>query len=258
MDVYLAGENGKQRIIEEFMPFEHRGKTIDVHSLSILDTFFYRRNNPPTYIHKVKNFLLDSGAFTFMMNKGSAKVDTDIDSYVDKYIGFINDNDVSQFIELDIDLVVGLEKVEQIRRRLESRTQRQCIPVWHIWRGKQYFLDMVKEYPRVCFGGLMSDGLSVNTIEKYLPWFIDKAHENGCKIHGLGYTRLDKLSQFYFDSVDSTSWLMGNRGGYVYVYNNDLTMSKYQKEGCRLKSREGGRHNFIEWVKFQQDAYDRL
>lgn len=104
----------------------------------------------------------------------------------------------------------------------------------------------------------MSDGLSVNTIEKYLPWFIDKAHENGCKIHGLGYTRLDKLSQFHFDSVDSTSWLMGNRGGFVYVYNNDLTMSKYQKEGCRLKSREAGRHNFIEWVKFQQDAYDRL
>jgi hypothetical protein len=193
-----------------------------------------------------------------MMNKGKSKTDTDIDSYVDKYIDFINDNNISQFIELDIDLVVGLDKIESIRRRLEARTAKQCIPVWHLWRGKQYFIDMVNNYPRVAFGGLMSDGLSVSTFEKYFPWFIDTAHENGAKIHGLGYTKIPNLPLYPFDSVDSTSWLIGNRAGFIYRYNNDLTMSKYSKEGCRLKPREGARHNFIEWVKLQQDAYDRL
>lgn len=65
-----------------------------------------------------KSFLLDSGAFTFM--NGAKRVD--FDSYTDKYIDFINAYKVPLFFEMDLDAVVGLQKVEEYRRRIESRT----------------------------------------------------------------------------------------------------------------------------------------
>ena len=44
------------------------------------------------------------------------------DRYVDAYIDFINTWNVHHFFELDIDRIVGLEKVEEFRRRIESKT----------------------------------------------------------------------------------------------------------------------------------------
>ncbi len=58
------------------------------------------------------------------------------------------------FFELDIDRIVGLEKVEEFRRRIESKTGKQSIPVWHSNRGWQYFVNMCKEYNYVSIGGI--------------------------------------------------------------------------------------------------------
>lgn len=49
------------------------------------------------------------------------------DRYVDAYIDFINTWNVHHFFELDIDRIVGLEKVEEFRRRIESKTGKQSI-----------------------------------------------------------------------------------------------------------------------------------
>jgi hypothetical protein len=59
--------------------------------------------------------------------------------------------------------------------------------------------------------------------------------------------------------VDSTAWLCGNRGGYLYKFNPSTEkMEQITKEGCRLKPREGTVNNFNEWVKFSMYADMKL
>lgn len=221
----------------------------------ILESFYYVRNNAwmPKLIPHFKAFLLDSGAFTFMQNSSAA---VDWDKYTEDYAAFINANKVERFVELDIDAVVGLREVERLRARLEALTGRQPVPVWHVSRGKEYFVRMSKEYKYIAFGGLMTDGISKAKCERAFPWFINTAHENGAMIHGLGYTSVEGMHKYHFDSVDSTAWLYGNRGGYLYKFDSARgLMNKINApKGTRLKSSEAAIHNFMEWNKLQRYA----
>ena len=63
------------------------------------------------------------------------------------------------------------------------------------------------------------------------------------------------MKKYHFDSVDSTAWLYGNRGGYLYKFNPRTgLLEQLDKEGCRLKSREVAVNNVNEWVKFGKYA----
>lgn len=239
---------------EEWKLLNNRGGQ----TCSILESYFYCRNNAyiPKLIPYLKSFLLDSGAFTFM--QGNTRVNWD--EYTEEYAAFINKYDIKLFFELDIDSIVGLKEVERLRKKLEYLTGKKPIPVWHKSRGKEYFIKMCKEYPYVALGGIVTQEIPRNTYEKAFPWFIKTAHDHGAKIHGLGYTSLVNLKKYRFDSVDSTAWLYGNRGGYLYTFNPMKgTMDKVDAPpGHRLKSKEAAMHNFKEWVKFQEYAEKHL
>ena len=224
----------------------------------ILESYYYCRDNNfiPVLIPRLKGFLLDSGAFTFMQGKASV----DWDKYVEEYASFINKYDIELFFELDIDSIVGLKEVERLRKKLEDLTNKKPIPVWHVSRGKEYFVKMCKEYPYVALGGIVTQEVPRATYEKAFPWFIKTAHDHGAKIHGLGYTSIANLKKYHFDSVDSTAWLYGNRGGYLYKFNprTGLIDKIDAPKGMRLKSSEAAMHNFKEWIKFQQYAEKHL
>lgn len=76
----------------------------------ILQSFYYVDN----YVENViipncKDFILDSGAFTFMQN---SKKSVNWDEYVEKYAEFVKKHKVKKYFELDIDSIVGLKEVE--------------------------------------------------------------------------------------------------------------------------------------------------
>ena len=242
MDLYLAGEHTVKN-----------GKLAVGTGQKILESFYYCKNNPwiPRLLPGLGDFLLDSGAFTFM--QGAEHVDWD--SYLAQYAEWINAHGVKKFFELDIDAVVGLKKVEQMRDRLAALTGIQPIPVWHLSRGRDYFVDMCKDYPYVAIGGLVGVKAVVK-LDAAFPWFISTAHQHGAKIHGLGYTKINELRKYHFDSVDSTAWLYGNRAGYLYVFNGkEGKMDKMKTPpGKRLKSQDAALWNFNEWIKFQRYA----
>lgn len=227
--------------------------------VNILESYYYLKKEEK-FMPLIKHFglfLLDSGAFTFM--SGSHKGGCNWDKYVEEYADFINRHDIRLFFELDIDSVVGLAEVERLRAKLEFLTKKKPIPVWHKSRGKDYFLKMCDNYPYVALGGIVTKEIPRAIYEKMFPWFINEAHKRGVKIHGLGYTSVGNLKKYHFDSVDSTSWLSGNRGGFIYKFNHRTgLMEQHTKEGCRLKTREGAVHNFLEWVKFIEYAEKNL
>lgn len=234
----------------------------DYSDLYLLESFWYSDNaTVKKYIPLLGKFLLDSGAFTFVANN---KDTIDWNSYVDKYADFIKGNKVSLFFELDIDKIVGYENVLRLRRRLEVRSGRQCIPVWHKSRGKQAFIDMCKEYPYVSIGGLVGSGGAgakayVSSLQRYFPWFIDQAHEDGAKIHALGFTDFTGLRKYHFDSVDSASWTSGHRFGSVCRFKDGAITHMSKAKGLRMADWKSiSKHNFNEWVKFQRYAKEYL
>lgn len=222
--------------------------------LFILESFYYTDEWVEKAIPHFGSFMLDSGAFTFF----SSGKQVDWNEYVGRYCEFVRRNNVGLFFELDIDAIIGYEKVKDIRRRIERETGKQPIPVWHKRLGKDEFLKMCNEYPYVAIGGIVSREIMPRDY-KFFPWFVNEAHKRGCKIHGLGFTNLKGLERYHFDSVDSTAWLSGNRFGSVYTFTGKTMKKRDKKDGERISdSRAVAVHNFQEWAKFQQYARNHL
>ena len=154
MIIYLAGGETRHWIQDVTLPTKenenisggrdtvqreekYRGgfsKTIYEHRPYILESFYYADDDTKRLLPYFGDFLLDSGAFTFMQGKGGSP---NWDEYIERYANFIKENKVQKYFELDIDSVVGYEKVKEYRNKLELLVGWQCIPVWHKSRGIQ-------------------------------------------------------------------------------------------------------------------------
>lgn len=246
MNIFLAGEHTVKN-----------GSLATGDGAKILESFYYCRKNPYVVplMKRWGDFILDSGAFTFMQGAGAV----DWDRYTQEYAEWIAGHGVRKFFELDIDAVIGLKEVERLRRKIERITGKQPIPVWHLQRGKDYFIGMCKDYKYVAIGGLVGTSRAVK-LDSAFPWLINTAHEYGAKIHGLGYTKFKELRRYHFDSVDSTAWLYGNRGGFLYMFDPHTgeMLKKQVPAGKKLKSQEAAAWNLNEWIKFQKYAEKNL
>lgn len=251
MKIYLAGgasyQVSKKKVVEQM----RRAKLIS--TVNLLETFFeIYLKSPPVLVNNY-NLILDSGAFSFLSSGKRA----DWDEYISRYIEYINANDVKLFFELDIDKIVGYDRVKEVRRRLERETNKRPIPVWHRHLGKAEFLRMCDEYDYVALGGLAIGDISVSEY-KYLPAFIREAHKRGTKIHGLGFTHSKWLSICHFDSVDSTSWTYGMRYGQIYKFDGRNIRQAKIPQGMRAIGHNLAMHNFAEWLKFAAYAEEHL
>ena len=227
----------------------------------ILQSFFYADDFTERFIiPNAKEFLLDSGAFSFCASAKDQNIN--FEEFLYKYADFINRNKIDHFFELDVDSITGYDKVKQYRKRLEQITGKQCIPVWHPSRGKEEFIKHCEEYSYVSLGGYAASKGKGKKQKEYVsryPWFISEAHKRGAKIHGLGFTSLTGLEKCHFDSVDSTAWVTGNRFGYLYFFKDGKMTKRDTPKGMRLKdAKTVAFHNYKEWVKFQQWADTHL
>ena len=219
----------------------------------ILESFFTIKNkktlNRIIKINK-ENFLLDSGAFTFM-NSYKGKVDWN--KYIDDYANFINKYDIKYFFELDIDVIVGIKEVERLRQRLEMLTHKQCIPVWHKSRGLEYHKRMCKEYNYIAIGGIVIGEIKKQDYKVFIP-LLKIAKKNNCKVHGLGFTVTRDLKKYHFYSVDSTNWSSGGRFGQLHTFNGKYIESKSFKNKRAKDYKQIDKHNLEQWIKFQNYA----
>lgn len=210
----------------------------------ILTSFYYFKDKLP---FEVDLHLVDSGAFTFF----SSKKKIDIDGYLTDYIAYINKYDIKHFFELDIDVIVGYEKVLELRERLERETGKKCIPVWHMSRGKDEFIKMIKEYDYASIGGVVNKESIINHKDKF--HLLNKlARKHGCKLHGLGVTD-NSVDNYGFYSVDSTTWSSGRRFAKTFMFDGEKMKTIQRKENTRLINyKKLDVINIKEWLKFQK------
>lgn len=221
-----------------------------------LESFYYSDSiTVQSLLPYSKDFLLDSGAFTFMQN---SKSHTNWKDYINRYADFIVRNNIKKYFELDIDSVVGYPQVLKYRAMLEEMTGRKCIPVWHKTRGIEEFKKMCDEYDYAAIGGIVSKEIKPEQY-KVFPGMIKEAHSRGCKLHGLGFTSLAWLPKCHFDSVDSTAWTTGNRFGFIYRFDGTTMQKMNVPKGKKLAdSRKVALINYTEWIKFQKYAETHL
>lgn len=214
----------------------------------VLESFYYIQDWQLKMIHKWDMFLLDSGAFTFMLN---TKINLDWKEYLDKYIAFINQHNVKYFFELDIDSVVGYEKVKQMRVYLEKKTKKKCIPVWHKSRGIEEYKRLCKEYDYIAIGGIVSKEIKPSEYS-YLAKLIKLAKQYGTKVHGLGFTNKNAYN-YGFYSVDSTNWLSSSRfGGVEYFDGKQMVKVPTPKGKAPVYYKIRDKFVLAEWIKYQK------
>lgn len=236
MKLYLAGTYGYKEPVFKYKP------------PYLLESYISIQPWQLEYIKSpyCKGFILDSGAFTFMNSRKDAKLDWE--EYVLRYADFINKHDIELFAELDIDSIVGLRKVEELRDLLEAETGKQPIVVWHKSRGKQDFLDTVASYPYVAIGGIVTREIKKNEY-KYFTWFTRKAHEQGVHIHGMGFSPLN--GDCGFDSMDTTTWV-GSKYSQLYKFDGKKIVPLPKRKNWRRKVScfIFNEHNLKEWTTY--------
>lgn len=218
----------------------------------ILETFFNGEKMCKSALNDVgaDNFLLDSGAFSYMSGAECSK--KQLEAYADRYIAFIKENKITQYFELDVDTIYGLDFVESIRRKAERETGVRCIPVWHKGRGVDYWKKMCAEYKYVAIGGLV---FHVKRSEwPLIHKMVDYAYSRGVKVHGLGFTKTKELQNWHFYSVDSASWTKAAAlGQQRHTFNGRyIEARRIDGNGKKVKLSELVYQNGIEWCKFQK------
>ena len=236
MKLFLASSSGKEYLKDELR-----------NCLYTLESFYYIKDWQIEMIPRWRDFLLDSGAFTFMASKKGNNIQWD--AYIDRYIEFINANQIKLYFELDIDYAVGYDKVKAIRRQLETRTGRQSIPVWHRSRGLEEYKNLCREYSYIAIGGIAIKDIKSSEY-RYFYKLLNIAAQQGTKVHGLGFTP-PSIQDYPFYSVDSSSWTTGSRYATIYQFSNGKILSTRKPEKRLVNYAALDRHNLKQWLKFQ-------
>lgn len=168
--------------------------------------------------------LIDSGAHSFQ--KG---VKVDWDKYTQDYAEFIKEFDrpnVVGFFEMDVDNIIGYEKVKELRAVLTAVSDK-IIPVWHRNRGVEDFKEMCRSHAGkvVAITGFKNEDIKDH---QYLM-FTKYAHEQGCRIHCLGMTRKKVLDACPFDYTDSSSWSALSRFGRIQTFGGRKCSMEFSK-----------------------------
>lgn len=221
----------------------------------ILASFAYAQPKHAEFYPCCKSLLADSGAFTIMLKsmKGKKNNNFNIRDYCKKYAEFVKKNNIENFIELDIEGAFGFEAYRDCLHMLQDITGRDPIYVFHRWRGMNYFMELIKQKDYIMLGDV-DVGSHSKIQEQFFPWFVEEAHKNNCKVHGLAFTQIEKLRHIPFDSVDSSSWTSGARfatptrfdGHDVMKYDCSRTNERELVHNSIVK-----KHDYLEWKKLQ-------
>lgn len=233
---YNSNKSLAQFLLENKVPFHYN-----------LMSFFYIKNKKELaelIRDNSKEILIDSGAHSFQKGK---KVDWV--EYTRQYAKFIKEFDrpnVVGYFEMDVDNIIGYDKVLELRKILED-VSNKIIPVWHKNRGISEFKKMCQDYSGkvVAITGFKNEDIKD---EQYLM-FLKYAHKYNCKVHCLGMTRKQVLDSVPFDYVDSSSWKQS--GIYGRIDGKGKVTKQFSKEKREIVFME----NYKVGIKMQEHYY---
>ncbi len=234
-------------------PIENFNAVSSVTKNVLLSYYYIRRRGKDEIEARLKKnrgmkILIDSGAFTFFNDpKYSTKSVEWWEKYVENYVDFIRTHREHIFacVELDIDSLVGKEKVDEWREKYFHALEKEGINViylYHLDKSLEDFDQLCKKHPYVGFSYIelkstLTDQAEVDFVINNL---FNIAKKNKSAIHGFAVTGNKMLLNYPFFSADSTSYLSGAQFGTVTYF-----------EGGKLKhlDKEVWKTQYIEKLK---------
>lgn len=185
------------------------------------------------------NWFLDSGAFTYAVKFAEGGVEglPPMRQYLQRYFSYVEEcgHRWCRITEPDMDIAgVPEDKVERWRNQMLDRWPTLNItPTWHRTRGVdewyKYLEDKRIKTLAMGSGDFEDVGLSRRLILA--------AQSLGKPVHGFGLTRINTvLRHLPVDSVDSTSWVYGQKAGTIYIFraNKFFLLPQHKKAERRL------------------------
>lgn len=194
-----------------------------------LVSYYYIKPKNIEYVEWIRDnselILIDSGAHSFQFGKKVNWIE-----YTKKYAEFIKNFDrpnVLGYFEMDIENIIGYEKVKELRKILET-VSNKIIPVWHPDRGIREYEKMCQQYTNkvIAIGGFRGTDIKDN---QFLS-FLKVAKQYNCKVHCLGMTRKQVLNKVPFDFTDSSTWLQETNFGKVIHTNTKTKLPRAKGE----------------------------
>lgn len=216
-------------------------------------SYFYLRNHMDNAVFIRDNsteILIDSGAHSFQFGQKADWI-----SYTKQYAEFITKYDklnVVGYFEMDIENVIGYEKVLELREILESASNK-IIPVWHPLRGINDYEKMCQKYANkiIAIGGFRNTDIRDH---QFLS-FLKVAKKYNCRVHCLGMSRQEVLLKVPFDYCDSATWLTATNMGNMFI-NGIRQNIKYKFPKAKQKEKfDQYLWNYSEFVKYQNRFY---
>lgn len=249
MKIFLSALENGSTCYDTGKPLAHYFVESGVQMKWNLMSYYYVKNNHALaeYIRDhSEEVLIDSGAHSFQKGK---KVDWV--QYTRDYAEFIRKFDrpnVVGYFEMDVDNILGYDKVKELRRILENASDK-IIPVWHKNRGIQEYKDMCKEYSGklVAITGFKNEDIQDH---QYLM-FLKCAKEYNCKVHCLGMTRRKILDVVPFDYTDSSSWKQSG------IYGRIDGKGKVTREFSKVKREVVFKENYLYGMEMQNHYYKK-
>lgn len=243
MKIFLSAIEGQNNVPREIV--KKYGKM----KYNLMSFFAIKGRNIENAVYIRDNseeIMIDSGAHSFQKGKL-----VDWDKYTKEYADFIKKFDrpnVVGYFEMDVDNIIGYDKVLELRKILESVSDK-IIPVWHKNRGIEEFKKMCRDYSGkvVAITGFKNEDIKD---QQYLM-FLKYAKKYNCKVHCLGMTRKKVLDKVPFDYVDSSSWLQNS------VYGVIIGKGKVSKQYSKHYREKVILSNYIEGMKMQEHYYQK-
>lgn len=211
-------EKATTKMLEEFEQRNHKGLiTVD----SGAHTFF--------------GFAGTSGA-THHRNSQKDKI-PDPDVYVRNYFDWVKTHwdRLSYFVELDIQEIIGLERVKAWREIMKKEgLYKKCITVYHKVDTFDDYMAILEESES---GYVALEGLWHKKM--WIPYTrcLREAYARGIKVHGFALTSSDITHQFPFYSVDSTTWTN------ILQFGSTLVMDRFGV----LRQKSPSKDNYLKY-----------
>lgn len=221
---------------------------------NLMSYYYIRKKESLAYYIRdhSEEIMIDSGAHSFQ--KG---LKVDWVKYTQEYANFIKEFDspkVVGYFEMDVDNIIGYEKVLELRKILNAVSDK-IIPVWHKNRGIENFKQMCKDYAGkvIAITGFKNEDIKD---EQYLM-FLKCAKKYNCKVHCLGMTRKAILDKVPFDYTDSSSWSAHARFGRIGDKKVTINMSRERMgevfcESYKL-NKQMQEHYYNKWRSVNKD-----
>jgi hypothetical protein len=201
--------------------------------------------------------LLDSGAHTFIQHKEEYE-NKDWEEYLGKYTAFIraNKNNILAAAELDIDDLVGTDKVNEWRERYFEPLEKEGVNIIYVWHGKRGLDEWERMCKKYSYVGISLNEKGVDFSDTTLNRMFNTAKKYKTMIHGFAVAGSKELMKFPFTTSDSSTWLVGTQFGEINYFDGRTMMrlkkDKWKRQYKNKLIKAGAKWKILE----REDAYE--